>query len=94
MERYWGRALREGRAPFLFAPAEGTRFLAPFGWREVAFRSSSDEARRFRREMRGAWLWRLLAGLAPADKREAFRRMSGFALLGRAGTEGQGGPSR
>jgi len=83
MDKYWGRALRAGRAPFRFAPEAGTAFFEPFGWREVEFRGASDEARRLKREMRGAWLWRLLARLSPAEQREQYRRMTGFVLLGR-----------
>jgi hypothetical protein len=60
-----------------------TKFFEPFGWREVEFRSASDEARRLKREMRGAWFWRLVALFSPAEKREQYRRMSGFVLLGR-----------
>jgi methyltransferase (TIGR00027 family) len=83
MEKYWGTALRAGRAPFQFGPAEGTKFFEPFGWREVEFRSASDEARRLKRQMRGAWFWQLLARFSPPEKQEQYRRMSGFVLFGR-----------
>jgi methyltransferase (TIGR00027 family) len=84
LERHWGSALHAGRAPFRFGPAEGTAFFAPFGWREVAFRSSLEEAHRLRREMRLAWLWRLMARVSPKKQREEYRRMSGFVLLERS----------
>jgi methyltransferase (TIGR00027 family) len=83
MERYWGRALRAGQAPFQFAPAEGTAFFETFGWWEAEFRPAAEEAHRLRREMRNAWMWRLLARLAPPARREEFRRMSGFVRLER-----------
>ena len=84
MERTWGRSVAAGNAPFRFGPASGTAFFAPHGWREEQFRSTMDEARRLRREMRGMWLWRPLMRLYPARTREEFRRMSGTVLLARS----------
>jgi len=84
LERHWGSALHAGRAPFRFGPAEGTAFFAPFGWREVSFRSSLEEAHRLHREMRLAWLWRLMALVSPKKQREEYRRMSGYVLLERS----------
>jgi methyltransferase (TIGR00027 family) len=84
LERHWGSALHAGRAPFRFGPAEGTAFFAPFGWREVSFRSSLEEAHRLHREMRFAWLWRLMARVSPEKQREEYRRMSGCVLLERS----------
>ncbi len=83
MQRSWGKAAAEGNAPFRFAPAAGTDFFLPFGWRENKYRSTSDEARRLHREMRMAWLWRAVSRLAPARKREEYRRFAGMVLLRR-----------
>ena len=83
LERSWGRRLAAGGAPMRFAPAEGTRFFEAQGWRETEFRPMLEEAQRLKRAPRMAWLWRLLARLAPAHKREEFRRMSGIVLLRR-----------
>lgn len=83
MDRSWGKSVKEGNAPFQFAPPEGTTFFDKLGWRESEFRSSMDEAHRLHREMRMAWLWRLLGRLYRAKKREEFRRMSGIVLLER-----------
>ncbi len=83
MEKTWGKSVAEGNAPFRFGPASGTAFFAPHGWREAQFRSTMDEARRLRREMRGMWIWRPLMRLYPARAREEFRRMSGTVLLER-----------
>ena len=80
----WGDVLTKGNAPFRFAPAEGTEFFRPFGWREARFLSALEEAHRLRRELKLAWLWRAIARLSPARKREEFRRLSGFVLLERA----------
>lgn len=84
LARTWGDQLARGNAPFRFAPAEGSAFFAPLGWREHEFRSMWDESLRLRRTMRFAWLWRLLGRLAPARSREEVRRMSGMLLLARA----------
>jgi methyltransferase (TIGR00027 family) len=86
MNRRVGRNVAQARAPFQFAPAEGTRFFQPFGWREVEFRSTLEEGRRLRREMRLMPLWRLLNRISSRDRQERFRRMSGIVLLER--TEG------
>ena len=68
---------------FRFAPAEGTAFFAPHGWVEAEFRSMWEESIRLRRTLRMMWLWRLLTKLAPKDRQEENRRMSGIVLLER-----------
>jgi methyltransferase (TIGR00027 family) len=83
LRRRWAKTLDAGGATLQFAPAEGTDFFRRYGWREIEFRSTWDEARRLKREMRMAWLWRLLSRLASAERREALRRMGGIALLER-----------
>jgi methyltransferase (TIGR00027 family) len=83
MARNWGKTLAKGNAPFQFAPAEGTAFFKPFGWREMEFRSSMDEARRLKRQMEPAWLWQAIGWLYPNRIREEWRRMAGIVLLGR-----------
>lgn len=83
MERTWGRTVQRGNAPFRFAPAEGTAFFERFGWREVEFHSSMDEARRLDREMAMMWLWRFLGRLQSQARQARMRRMSGIVLLER-----------
>jgi methyltransferase (TIGR00027 family) len=83
MERTWGRSLAASGAPFRFAPAEGTEFFRPYGWREAQFRSTLEEARRLHRTMKGAWFWNLIGRLYPKRIREGFRRFSGIVLLER-----------
>jgi O-methyltransferase involved in polyketide biosynthesis len=83
MQRMWGKQLGAGNAPFTFAPAEGTKFFEKFGWKETAFRSANEEAKRLGREMSMMWLWRFISRLGSAERRESFRRMSGFVLLER-----------
>ncbi len=88
MQRSWGRAVEAGNAPFRFGPAEGTAFFAPYGWREVVFRSAIDEARRLHRDMPMGWFWRFLSRLGPEKRREEMRRMSGIVLLERTNADG------
>src|SRR5262245_3260389 len=83
IQRSWGSRLERGSAPFKFAPAEGTKFFEPFGWREVEYRSAMKEGRRLNREMRGAVLWRLLSKLASKRGQAEAGRMSGSVLLER-----------
>jgi methyltransferase (TIGR00027 family) len=84
MSKTWGRFLAAGNAPFRFAPAEGTRFFEAHGWREAEFRSTWEESHRLKREMRFAWLWRLIGRLAPKRRQEEWRRFSGIVLLKRS----------
>jgi methyltransferase (TIGR00027 family) len=83
MQRSWGKNAQRGNAAFKFGPPEGTAFFRPFGWRESSYRSSLEDARRLRREMRGMWFWRLIARLSSKKRQEEFRRMAGFVLLER-----------
>lgn len=83
VERTWGKTLASRGAPFQFAPPEGTEFFRPFGWREARFRSTWEEAQRFHRTVKGAWLWNLIGRLSPKRVREGFRRSSGIVLLER-----------
>jgi methyltransferase (TIGR00027 family) len=83
MSRTWGKDLAAGGAPFKFAPAEGSDFFRPYGWREAVFRSTWEEAQRLNRTMKGAWLWNLIGRLMPKEKRDKFRRFSGYVLLER-----------
>jgi methyltransferase (TIGR00027 family) len=84
MNRSWGKSVAAGNAPFRFAPANGTAFFAPFGWREAVFRAGMEEAHRLRREMPGMWLWRLVMRLSSRARQEEFRRLVGYVMLERA----------
>lgn len=83
MERSWGRAVAAGNAPFKFAPQESVEFFRPLGWTAAEARWAYDESHRLRREMRLMWLWRFLGRFSSLERREQFRRMSGFVLLER-----------
>lgn len=84
MNRTWGRRLDATQTRFQFAPAEGTRFFQPFGWRTVEYRSNWDEASRLKREMPLKWLWNLAVMLSWPARRKQFQTMAGTVLLERA----------
>jgi len=75
----------QANAPFLFAPAENTRFFVPFGWREREFRPTWDDAKRLKRRMSGAWWYDLILAMTPADRRRRALRFAGNVMLERAG---------
>lgn len=83
MSKSWGKSVAAGNAPFRFAPASGTDFFKPYGWRELEFHSTMDEAKRLNRRMKMARFWGVVALLYPRRLREEFRRMSGTVLLER-----------
>ncbi len=83
MQRSWGRHANRGNASFQFAPAAGTDFFEPLGWREAEYRSQWEEAHRLGRDMPMAWLWRLIGRLQSEARREEGRRMSGIVRLER-----------
>jgi methyltransferase (TIGR00027 family) len=82
MQKRYGRGMDPGKVPFRFAPAEGPEFFAPHGWKVAELRFNIEEARRLHREMRGAWITRLIGRLFPG-KAEEFRRMGMTVLLER-----------
>jgi methyltransferase (TIGR00027 family) len=84
MTRTWGKDLNAAGAPFQFGPAEGVEFFRPYGWREVQFRSTWEEAARLKRTMKGAWFWNLIGRLSSKKAQEGFRRFSGNVLLERS----------
>ena len=84
MQKSWGKQVGRGNAPFRFAPEAGPGFFARFGWREAEWRSTFEDAHRLRREMKLAWLYRLVLRISSERRREEFRRFSMNLLLERA----------
>ena len=83
LDRRVGKHVSAANAPFRFAPAEGTAFFEPAGWKEREFRSTIEEAFRLHRTMKMAWIFRILGSLQSAAKKEEIRRMGGMVLLDR-----------
>ena len=82
LAKTWGRMVAAGNAPFRFAPAEGTRFFEPAGWREVEWRSVFHEGIRLKRTIPFAKFWRWFGSIG-RKRRERMERFSGVALLER-----------
>ena len=76
MSKSWGQEVQRGNAPFQFAPAEGTAWFTPMGWKERRVRYNALEARRLKREQPGAAIWRIFGLLMPKKKREAMEQMA------------------
>ena len=83
LNKRWAPTLAAGRAVLQFAPENGTRFFEPLRWKELEYRSTFEEGHRLKRQMRGAWIFRLIGRLSPAASREKMRRIGGIALLER-----------
>jgi methyltransferase (TIGR00027 family) len=86
LDRRVGRHVQAAQAPFRFAPASGTAFFEPYGWKEREFRSTFEEGIRLDRKPKMAWLFQLLARLGPPARREELRRMGGIVLFDRVET--------
>ncbi len=84
MSKSWGQEVQRGNAPFQFAPAEGTAWFTPMGWKERRVRYNALEARRLKREMQGAAIWRIFGLLMPKKKREAIEQMAATVTFERA----------
>lgn len=82
MRKRYGKGMDPGKVPFRFAPPEGTDFFAAHGWSVAEMRYNLEEAHRLGREMKGAWIPRLIGRLFP-KKAEEFRRMGMTVLLRR-----------
>lgn len=83
IQKQWGAQVGAGNAPFRWAPAEGSAWFEPHGWREALWRATVDEAFRLGRTMPSLWPWRILRHIASARRREQVRRFSGIVLLER-----------
>jgi len=83
LKRTWQPHLEAANAPMQFAPAEGTAFFEPLGWREAEFHSTWIESMRLGRSMPFAQFTHWLGRFRRAEVREAYLRMSGMVLLER-----------
>jgi O-methyltransferase involved in polyketide biosynthesis len=79
MNARWGELLRD--ATFQFGPEDSRDFFGSVGWRELIFRSSSEEARRLGRSPPLTWMSRLLMAFSSQHTRDEFRRLAGVTLM-------------
>ena len=81
--RYFAkRPATTGDLEFRFAPKQHAEFFRPLGWTPLAFHSLWNEARRLKRQMRGAALINVLVTLSPGGRAQA-RKMGGVVVLER-----------
>jgi len=66
-----------------FAPAEGTSFFLPHGWREAEYHDMFDEGRRFNHDILMAWLFRAARRLLPPERARPFERVIGVVRFER-----------
>lgn len=85
MEKRWKGPRGLQNAPFKFAPAEGTTFFEPHGWREVEYRSTMLEAKRLKRLPPFSWIWAIFGLFASKKQKEQWKRFSGQVLMERTG---------
>ncbi len=84
VQRWWGRNLKRANAHYQFAPAGGTRFFEPHGWREAEFHVLFDAALRLNRTMSGIWIYHVMKRVAPRyTARQMAKWRAGVALLER-----------
>ena len=85
MQKYWGKQFDAANASLHFAPAEGSQFFAPMGWREAEFHELFETSLKINRPMPGAWVMKLMFKLAPGRAAAAKKEWrSGVMVLDRA----------
>ena len=78
----WAPSGQQDNAPFVFGPAEGSKWFEPYGWRELEWHSSFAESLRIKRTLRGGVMfWKLMDKLQSRARREKARRLSGILLM-------------
>lgn len=84
LQRFWSKRLAASNILLPFEVEDCTAFYQQQGWKMAEFRSSLEESHRFKREMPYGWFVRLMMRMAPPERREAYRKMTGYALLEQA----------
>jgi methyltransferase (TIGR00027 family) len=79
----WQRQLRAADSCWRFAPADGAKFFANSGWREIGLRSLWDESLRLNRSAPGAWFWNSFSQMSWLGSNQSLQQMATVALLER-----------
>jgi hypothetical protein len=58
VQKKWGKSFEIANAKLNFAPAEGPRFFAPYGWKTRQYRNFLEEAPRLNRDIPFGWKMR------------------------------------
>jgi methyltransferase (TIGR00027 family) len=80
LDEHAGTLVRQAGAPYLFAPAEGPEFFAPYGWQALEVRSLLKTAGRLHRLPP---FLRLMSLFPESNGPQGSRPWSGVCLLGR-----------
>jgi len=84
MQKWWGKQMKAANAWVQFAPAEGTKFFEPLGWREKEFHGLFENSLRIARPMPFAWMIKLQMKLFPKrTQKEMAKWRAGVVLLER-----------
>jgi methyltransferase (TIGR00027 family) len=79
----WQQQLRAADSCWRFAPADGSKFFAASGWREIGTRSLWDESVRLNRSAPMAWFWNAFSQVSFPGTNQSLQRMATVALLER-----------
>lgn len=84
MQRWWGKHMKAANTQMQFAPANGTKFFEPMGWREKEFHPLFESSMRINRTMPFAWVYKVQFKLFPKySQKQALKWRAGIALLER-----------
>jgi hypothetical protein len=79
----WQQQLRAADSCWRFAPADGSKFFAASGWREIGMRSLWDESLRLNRSAPMAWFWNAFSQMSFPGTNQNLQRIATVALLER-----------
>jgi len=84
MQKWWGKQMKAANAWTHFAPAEGTKFFQPLGWREKEFHPLFENCLRIDRPVPFAWMIKVQMKLfAKRTEKPMSNWRAGVALLER-----------
>ncbi len=83
VQKIFDQYFAAGNATFLFAPEEGSEFFRHYGWQVAQLRSVWEESRRLKREIRFAWLLKVLIRWFAKERWETFSQRDCIVLLER-----------
>jgi methyltransferase (TIGR00027 family) len=84
MQKWWGKQMKAANTWMQFAPAEGTKFFEPSGWREKEFHGLFENSLRIARPMPFVWMIKLKMKLFPKHTQKQMAKWrAGVVLLER-----------
>jgi hypothetical protein len=84
MQKWWGKHMKDANTQLQFAPAEGTKFFEPLGWREKEFHGLFENSLRIDRPVPFAWMFKFQMKLFPKHtQKQMVKWRAGVVLLER-----------